>query len=506
MNLIGKIPREFYKLFASRYRDYYQRFLIAIYEESSRSYSLLGLTERECRAVMNERIAAETLDWSEEQFDEEGELLTRANMASICLRHLEEWGWLRRDYDESLNSYVVSFPEYSQMFVELFQRLYSEDSTKERESVLAVYSYLYTYSADKEKNNEILKSALQTSRSLLQMLSNMQEGMRGYFDELSRQKSFLGIQQVLVKEINNSDSKKYAILTTTDSFYRYKEAVKELIDENLSKNEIRRQELLEKLAQLKKKIGETQSEITHSEAAGVTAVQADTILLEAAAKDAEAVPREYLLQYYRLERAAAQCEEAMDIIYRIEREFDTIERRYNKLIEQKTVFASRAAARIRYILMEGTVQEDQTITLANLLGQSERKEEILEKLAERMHLTERFHIVTERSLFRRRDLEKGVFEPRAILKGEESDEELDAYVLKPLYTGREISAFRKKNEKDGKFTVTGETVQSMEDLEKLFFVWQEATEVAESEKEIFVGEDLESKDGYRFSKLTIEER
>lgn len=174
MNLIHKIPKEFYRLFASKYMEYYQQFLVAIYEESGRSYSLLGMTERECQMIMNERIAAETLDWSEEQFDEEGELLTRANMASICLRHLEDWGWLRKDYDESLDSYVVSFPEYSQLFVELFQRLYSEDSTKERESVLAVYSYLYTYSADKEKNNEILKSALQMSRSLLQMLSNMQ--------------------------------------------------------------------------------------------------------------------------------------------------------------------------------------------------------------------------------------------------------------------------------------------------------------------------------------------
>ena len=83
--------------------------------------------------------------------------------------------------------------------------------------MLAVYSYLHTYSTDREKNNEILKSALSTSRGLLQMLANMQESMRGYFDELSRQKSFLGIQEVLVKEINNSDSKKYAILTTTDS-------------------------------------------------------------------------------------------------------------------------------------------------------------------------------------------------------------------------------------------------------------------------------------------------
>ncbi len=61
--------------------------------------------------------------------------------------------------------------------------------------------------------------------------------MRSYFDELSSQKHFIGIQQVLVEEINNSDSKKYAILTTTDSFYRYKEAVKELISEILNEND-----------------------------------------------------------------------------------------------------------------------------------------------------------------------------------------------------------------------------------------------------------------------------
>lgn len=476
MSLINKIPKEFYKLFASKYREYYQRFLISIYEESGRSYSLLGLTERECCAIMNEWIAAETLDWSEEQFDEEGELLTRSNMAFVCLRHLEEWGWLRKDYDESLNSYVVSFPEYSQLFVELFQRLYSEDSTKERESVLAVYSYLYTYSADKEKNNEILKSALQTSQSLLRMLSNMQEGMRGYFDELSRQRSFLGIQEVLVNEINNSDSKKYAILTTTDSFYRYKEAVKELIDQNLSENEARRQQFLDQQVQLK-----TQME------------------------SEESVPVEYTPKYRRLERAVSLCEEAMDIIYRIEREFDAIERRYNKLIEQKTVFASRAAARIRYILMEGAAEEDQTVTLVNLLNRSSCQEEILTKLADRMHLTERFHVITERSLFRKRDSERGSFEPQAVVREEDRREDLDSFVLKPLYTGKEIAEFRRKNIKDGRFTVTRDTVQSIEDLEKLFFVWQDATEIAENDQEISIGEELENEEGFRFSELTIKE-
>ena len=465
MNLINKIPPEFYKLFASKYRPYYQKFLLAIYGEISKSYSLLGLTEEECKAVMNENIADMALEWSEEQVDEEGEFLTRANMASVCLKNLEKWGWLRQDYDEMLNKYVVSFPEYSRLYVELFEKLFSEEGNRERESVLAVYSQLYTYSSDKEKNNDILKSALNTSRTLVQMLANMQEGMRGYFDELSKQKSFLGIQEVLVKEINNSDSKKYAILTTTDSFYRYKEAVKELIEQNLGENEMRRQSFVEKKQQLEK-----------------------------------GSPG-----YVRNERSIALCEEAMDIIYGIEREFDTIERRYNKLIEQKTIFANRAAARIRYLLMEGMSEEDGTLRLVRLLNQSNKREEILGKLAEDMRLTERYREVTDRSMYQQKNTEKEKFVPATVKEINVSEDGLEEFILKPLYTQKEIRDFRRKNESDGEFRVTENTVQSIEDLEKLFFVWQEVTERAESNTIVEVEKEMQAK-GFGFSGLRIKEK
>ena len=459
------------------------QFLVAVYEESSQSYSLLGLTEGECQAIMNEQLARMTLDWSEERFDEEGELLTRSNMAMISLRHFEDWGWLRRDYDETLNSYVVSFPEYSQLYVELFRNLYSDEDSKERESVLAVYSHLYTYSSDREKNNDILKSALHTSRSLLQMLANMQEGMRGYFDELSSQRSFLGIQEVLVKEINNSDSQKYAILTTTDSFYRYKEAVKELIEKNLGENETRREGFVEKLRDIQVQLAREEQEKSEE----------------------RNVQNKLSIQRYRLERAVKLCDEANEMLYRISREFDAIERRYNMLIEQKTVFASRAAARIRYILMEGVVEEDQTIAFVNLLTQSEKRDEILDKLSQKMKLTEPYRVMNEKSLYQRRDRKKEAFVPQAVTEvTEQADsEEMNEYVLKPLYTQKEIREFRKQNEQDGNFIVTKDTVKSMEDLEKLFLVWQDATEVAEGTEEIEVGEELENENGLRFSKLVI---
>ena len=464
MSLMGKIPPDFYKLFASKYMGYYVSFLVAVHEESSRSYSVLGLTEQECRAVINEKLTETTIDWDQDRFDEEGELLTRSNMASVCLGHFVDWGWLRRDFDETLNSYVLSFPEYSRLFVELFQKLSSEEDGAERESVLAVYSYLFTYSSDPEKNNEMLKSAWKTSRRLTQMLSNMQEGMRGYFDELSRKKDFRGIQEVLVKEINNTDSRRYAILTTTDSFYRYKEAVKELIDRNLRENELRRQELEQRRGE---------------EPEGTPAAA-------------------------RAGRAVELCTEAMDLLYQIEREFDVLERRYNQLIEQKTVFARRAAARIRYLLQEGAQEEDQTVLLVNLLDHGKRKEELLEELAARMKVTSSYRVITEKSFYSRRDKEKEAFLPGAVAEAPQAEkEELGEFVLRPLYTGKELRDFWNRSQKDGVFRAGKDTVRSMEDLEKLFFIWQEMTEQSEGRQEIEIGEEVETEEGFRFSSLTV---
>lgn len=121
--------------------------------------------------------------------------------------------------------------------------------------------------------------------------------MRAYFDELSRMKDFIGIQKVLIKEINNSDSRRYAILTTTDSFYRYKEAVKELISKILNQNDDRRAEL-------------------------------EGILSQTTPGTFERKRYEYSVEY---------CDKAGELVYKVEHEFDLIERKYNKLIEQKTI-------------------------------------------------------------------------------------------------------------------------------------------------------------------------
>lgn len=466
MNINSRISKDFYKLFGSKYLEYYQICLMALYEESSQSYSLLGLTEEECQNIINEKMSSFTVDWSEEQYEEEGKLITKSNMASIFLNNLENWGWLRSDYDEILNSYVVSFPDYSQLFVELFGRLFSDNSSMERESLLSVYSHLFTYHSAKEKDNEILKSALQISKTLLQMLSNMQEGIRGYFEELSKQRTFIGIQEVLVNEINNSDSQKYAILTTTDSFYRYKEEVKELIEENLAECEKRKQEITLKGLDFEKNT----------------------------------------IPWHRNKREFAVCDEAMEILVRINREFDGIERRYNKLIDQKRIFAKRAAARIRYILVEGDVEEDRAKALVQLLNVTEKKEEILEQMSQKLRFTTSAHVIKERSFARPRDFAKREFEPQSFEKMEQNTSDFKDFVVRPLYTHREIQKFRQKNEKDGVFRVSEETVQSVEDLEKLLFVWQEATEVHNQGLSIQIDGEFSTETGYSYSGFSIQKK
>ena len=56
---------------------------------------------------MNEQLARMTLDWSEERFDEEGELLTRSNMAmisSVSYTHLDVYK--RQDWDKIVETLI----------------------------------------------------------------------------------------------------------------------------------------------------------------------------------------------------------------------------------------------------------------------------------------------------------------------------------------------------------------------------------------------------------------
>lgn len=465
MILKNKIPNEFYKLFGTRNRDAYMQCLAAIYAENNEVYASLGLTQEECRAIIEDTITKARIVWELEEEPEEGEepeTMFLSDSPSGILNRFIRWGWLKSDFDEKLNTYVISFPEYSQLFAELFEKLQREDDSIERESILSIYSALFTYHSDSEKNNDILKAALRTSKSLGQLLSNMQDGMRAYFDELSGKKNFIGIQQVLVEEINNSDSKKYAILTTTDSFYRYKEAVKELISRILNENDLKREELV------RAGIGLEEGSVAQKR-------------------------NQYSMEY---------CEDASRLVYQVEREFDLIERKYNKLIEQKTIFARRALARIHYILQEGAGDDDSMMRLIRLLDSGGKKEELLEELRQRIKFTAPFKTVTDNSFSGRRDRSEGEFMP-FVIGEEKAEQEMTDFVPKPLYTKKQLQSFKNENMRNGMFVTTGTTVRSVEDLEKLMFLWQEETGSRMKEDTVSIEGEMKGNEGLSYSKLVI---
>lgn len=469
MLLKKRVPKDFYKLFRTRNMDAYMMFLVAIYDENNAVYTALGLTIEEGQAIIGETISGMQIEWMEDaeetQNPAENTVFETSGTPSAILNTLISWGWIRSDYDERQNTYILSFPEYSQLYVELFKKLQSEDDSRERESILSIYSALYTYQSDQEKNNEILKSALHTSKNLELLLSNMQNGMRTYFDELSRSKNFIEIQQVLVNEINNSDSEKYAILTTTDSFYRYKESVKELISQILDQNDRQKPELVNALKQCE----------------------------------------ENTAAYLRAQKAVRYNEEADELVYRIDREFDLIERKYNKLVEQKAIFAKRALARIQYIFQEGSAKEDSVLRLIQIIDKSSDPDVILDEVRGRICLTAPFKMFDDNSMYKRRDSSESRFEPLAVEQKEETDQAvITDFVPKPLYTKKQLKAFGDRNTKDGVFRTTRDTVQTVEDLEKMIFLWQETVRHQTSQDNVKLGGELHNEEGFAFTELCID--
>ena len=137
------------------------------------------------------------------------------------------------------------------------------------------------------------------------------------------------------------------------------------------------------------------------------------------------------------------------------------------------------------------------------LDGSPRKDEVIDKLSHRLGLTAQFQIIREKSFAHPRNVAKREFVPQEVLPQGDLAEGFGDYVVKPLYTRVELDAFRKKNETDGVFRVTEDTVQNVEDLEKLLFVWQEATEILDHAKEVETGEVFTTEQGFRYSGFSI---
>ena len=88
------------------------------------------------------------------------------------------------------------------------------------------------------------------------------------------------------------------------------------------------------------------------------------------------------------------------------------------------------------------MEEDQTVALINLINESSKSEEIVDKLASKLKFSEPYKVMTEKSLYQRRENQKEKFTPQAVKPEKSQGEDMTAFVLEPLYTQMEIRDFR----------------------------------------------------------------
>ena len=155
-------------------------------------------------------------------------------------------------------------------------------------------------------------------------------------------------------------------------------------------------------------------------------------------------------------------------------------------------------------MQEGVSEEDNIIKLINLLDRSGKKDEILVEMRDRIRFSSQFKNITDNSFAGRRDRGDGAFAPVVLDDGTDAKEQhMTDFVPKPLYTRNELQSFRRKSTVDGIFVATEETVKSVEDLEKLLFLWQEETEERLAEDTVSVDGEIRSEDGLTYSRLVI---
>ena len=111
--------------------------------------------------------------------------------------------------------------------------------------------------------------------------------------------------------------------------------------------------------------------------------------------------------------------------------------------------------------------------------------------------------MSEQSFYKRR--KQGEPEYMEVEIASEESAEMDDFVPEPMYTKSEIRAFKQENTRDGRFEITPEKIRSVEDLEKLLFLWQEETGSSQSTSRIELGEEMDAADGMRFTRISIEE-
>ena len=421
MQLMNEIPDTFWSLFRSVNRDIYIEALLCINEEYE--YNNYFLTKEVCIQILSDMNAKKRFELQREENDTDFDMLETPS--SRILNWLLRAGWLKRieDYNTLVTNIVI--PDYAAVMIDAFEKLNSEDASETDIYIQNVYATLYAFRNDPRASIGLLRTALVNTRRLNKALQDMLHNMNKFFAKLLQQDSYSGIlREHLDSYVEEIVWKKYHILKTSDNFYIYKMDIKKCL------REIRDDEaFIMKVQARSKMLGDNQ-------------------------------------------------EDVLDLLDLIERGFDDIEHRIMNMDTEHTKYIRATVTRLNYLLNQDDNMKGLVIQVLNELSGSsdEELEQKLTLTASKMNFSQ-FTVISDRSLYKRRKSRQDFaaeLEPEEEMEELTRDEILQLNRMKNRYSRRQIRSFVLDRMEDGRYTVTSDTVSSLEDFEKLVLAYDDS--------------------------------
>lgn len=451
MQLIQEIPDTFWSLFRSINRDIYIEALLCINEEYQ--YSNYFLTREVCLQALSDMNARKRFELQSEENETEADMLETPS--SRILGRLLRTGWLRRieDYHSLVTNIVI--PDYSAVFIDAFERLYSDEVEETDIYMQNVYATLFSFQNDPRTSLGMLRTALVNTRRLNKALQDMLHNMDKFFGRLLDQESYGDLlREHLYGYVEEIVNKKYHILKTSDNFYIYKMDIKKFIRQ-MKKDE----EWIEKVRRQARIMGDTRDDV-------------------------------------------------MELLEMIDRGFDDIERRIVNMDKEHTKYVRATVTRLQYLLSGESDTKGLVVKLLNRMAAGSDQEEIIQKTGERMNLS-LVEVLSEKSLYKRRRSRKSFTSQMA---EDEETPDLDKEAVLKLnriqarYSKEQIEEFIESHMEEEILDASRLEIADAETFEKLILAYDYSTRknsryaVLEEEAKII------EKDGYRYPALRFVRR
>jgi len=424
-NQFLEIPDSFWSLFRSRNRKIYIDALLQINEEYQ--YSNYFLSREICIQSLSDYFAKQKVTLEQEEYEDDFDVLEP--LATRILNWLLRTQWLRKVDDYNTMTVNIVIPDYAAVFVDAFVHLAGEDEDDTQVYIQNIYAILFAFKNDPRANISLLKSALINTRRLNKTLQDMLHNMDKFFGSLLEQK-FYGdlLKEHLDGYVEEIVRKKYHILKTSDNFYLYKTDIKRWL------GEMRQDEPWLELVCVKNK---------------------------------------------QLRGLDIQVDELVKQLDMIERGFDDIEHRIFNMDKEHNKYIRATVTRLNYLLNQEDNMKGLVIDLLNHLAEvnGDERDTDLMKIGGIMNLSQ-LTVISEKSLYKRRRPKADFVDS---LEDEEEHEELSRdeilklNKIKNRYSRKQIESFVMERMTDGRLQVTGETVASDEEFEKLVLAYDYST-------------------------------